>query len=120
MKQNTDSKNTVVVSVFGMEYPIRAEADAEYIRQVALYVDAKMKEIAHGVPFGSTTKVAILAALNVVDELFKEQAKREKMLEWINKRLAELSDSLTGKLASEIETDRPLTYEMDGSGYAAM
>jgi len=101
MRQTTDRKNTVVVNIFGTEYPIRAEADAEYIREVALYVDAKMKEVANSVPLRSTTKVAILAALNVVDELFKERTERETMLERVNARIAELTDVLTKKIAPE-------------------
>lgn len=99
MRPNTNKKNAVVVNIFGMEYPIRAEADAEYIREVALYVDGKMKEIADSIPLRSTTRVAILVAMNVVDELFKERAERKVMVERINKRLAELTDSLTSKMA---------------------
>ena len=101
MEKTTDRRNTVVVKIFGHEYSIRAEADAEYIREVALYVDAKMHEVANSIPLRSTTKVAILAALNVVDELFKERSEREVMLKRISKRLADLTDALTRQITPE-------------------
>ena len=100
-RKTTDRKTTVVVNIFGREYPIRAEADAEYIREVALYVDTKMREVADRIPLRSTAKVAILVALNVVDELFKERSEREAMLERIDKRLAELTDALASRIVPE-------------------
>lgn len=65
--------NVLKVNIYGKQYPIRGESDPEYIRRVARFVDAKMCEIdseAKGLP---ALKVAILAALNITDELFKAQ-----------------------------------------------
>ncbi len=56
---------------------IRGEADQEYILGVAGYVDRKMREITEKLPVASLSKVAILASLNIADELFKERACRE-------------------------------------------
>src|SRR6266705_2763430 len=72
-----DAKNVVQVQIFGHGYTIRGEADQDYITSVAAYVDRKMREITEKLPVASLSKVAILASLNIADELFKERARRE-------------------------------------------
>ncbi|HEV2105846.1 MAG TPA: cell division protein ZapA [Candidatus Eisenbacteria bacterium] len=73
-----DGKNVVQVQIFGHPYTIRGEADQDYILGVAAYVDRKMREITDKLPVASVSKVAILASLNIADELFKERAGRER------------------------------------------
>lgn len=71
------AKNVVQVEIFGHSYTIRGEANHEYILEVAAYVDRKMREITEKLPVASLSKVAILASLNIADELFKERARHE-------------------------------------------
>lgn len=71
------AKNVVQVEIFGHSYTIRGEANQEYILEVATYVDRKMREITEKLPVASLSKVAILASLNIADELFKERVRRE-------------------------------------------
>ena len=71
------AKNVVQVEIFGHSYTIRGEAQQEYILEVAAYVDRKMREITEKLPVASLSKVAILASLNIADELFKERTQRE-------------------------------------------
>lgn len=63
---------TTTVQILDREYKIRGAADAAYIREVAQYVDAKLREVSQGstVPPASE-RVAILAAMNIADELFQ-------------------------------------------------
>jgi len=87
-------KHTVKVNIFGGEYPIKSEADPEYIEKVAKYVDRKMREISEKVDIRSTAKVAILAALNITDQLFREKADKDKTLAEVEDRTAELAEWL--------------------------
>jgi cell division protein ZapA len=73
-----DAKNVVQVQILGQQLSIRGEADQAYIMGVATYVDRKMREITEKLPVASLSKVAILASLNIADELFKERASRER------------------------------------------
>jgi cell division protein ZapA len=73
-----DAKSVVQVQILGQQLAIRGEADQEYILGVASYVDRKMREITEKLPVASLSKVAILASLNIADELFKERASRER------------------------------------------
>jgi cell division protein ZapA len=77
----SDEKGGVTVEIFGNEYKVRGDADPEYISQIADYVDGKMKEVAHGTPVGSLTKIAILAALNIAEELFRERTEKQSFLQ---------------------------------------
>jgi cell division protein ZapA len=72
-----DTKNVVQVQIFGHSYTIRGEANQEYILGVAAFVDGKMREITEKLPVASLSKVAILASLNIADELFKERARQQ-------------------------------------------
>jgi cell division protein ZapA len=69
-----EPKNVVNVQIFGHAYTIRSEADEKHVLDVAAYVDQKMREITEKLPVAPLTKVAILASLNIADELFKERA----------------------------------------------
>src|SRR5512134_3722326 len=93
-----DAKNVVQVQIFGHSYTIRGEAEQEYILGVASYVDRKMREITEKLPVASLSKVAILATLNIADELFKERARREKLERELTDRAARLNEMLDGLL----------------------
>jgi cell division protein ZapA len=69
-----DESNATTVEIFGREYKIKG-ADDGYIRDIARYVDEKMKEVSRGTTLPSQDRLAILAAMHIADELF--QYKRE-------------------------------------------
>ena len=89
---------TTRVEIFGSEYHIRAEAEPDYVKNVAAYVDAKMRDIAENQKLVSSTKVAILAAINIADELFQERRKREQTEQDVSVKARQLSDVLTRSL----------------------
>ncbi|MDZ7373636.1 MAG: cell division protein ZapA [candidate division KSB1 bacterium] len=93
--------NVVKVTIFGSEYAIRGDTDPEYIRHVAEYVDSKMREIDESTSIKSSLKVAILAALNIADELFRERAEKEALLSSYHYKLQVLASRLEEYLARE-------------------
>ncbi len=95
-----NEKHTVRVSIYGNEYPIKSDADPEYIKRVAKYVDQKMREIAHKVDNRTALEVAILAALNITDELLQEKADKDKTVAEVEDRTAELTEWLEKTLHS--------------------
>lgn len=68
-----EPSRVVHVEIGGQRYPIRSTLDAAYVTQLAAYVDQKM-ELAARETSGDTLKIAVLAALNVADELFRARA----------------------------------------------
>ncbi|MBP8137189.1 MAG: cell division protein ZapA, partial [Candidatus Eisenbacteria bacterium] len=89
-----NDKAVVHVQILGQQLAIRGEADQEYILGVAGYVDRKMREITDKLPVASLSKVAILASLNIADELFKERASRERDGVSLGDRTARLTAAL--------------------------
>ena len=85
--------NTVSVTILGSEYKIKG-ADPEYIQRVAAYVDGKMRELERRLATGTPTKIAILASLNIADELFRERVERDKLDVELADRAKTLSRSL--------------------------
>ena len=85
--------NTVSVTIFGSEYKIKG-ADPEYIQRVAAHVDGKMRELERRLATGTPTKIAILASLNIADELFRERTERDRLHEELAERAKTLTRSL--------------------------
>lgn len=63
-----DSK--VKVRIYGQEYTISGERDEETIIEIADYVDVKMREISRFFSSNIPGSLAVLAAINIADELF--------------------------------------------------
>lgn len=61
----------VHVEVNGQRYPIRSTLDPAYVQELATYVDRKLRVAYDSAPSTDTLGLAILAALNIADELFR-------------------------------------------------
>jgi cell division protein ZapA len=68
-----DTPNLVHVEIFGLTYTVRAGADAGYVEKLAAYVDEKMREVSRGSGAVDSVRVAVLAALNIADECFRQK-----------------------------------------------
>jgi cell division protein ZapA len=67
---------------------------------IAGYIDRKMREIAHSSGIMSQSRIAILAALNIADELFQEREKDAKTRKIFEKQATGLSELLDSKLGA--------------------
>lgn len=76
----TDNKNQAIrVDIYGQSYQVRGDASDSHIQDVAKWVDNKMREIGKRSPNLDHTKVAVLAALNIADELLKVRKELEEI-----------------------------------------
>ncbi len=62
---------SVQVEIFGQTYSIKGVADPGYIKSLAAFVDERMKEAQKATGTVDSSRVAILAALNIADELHR-------------------------------------------------
>ncbi len=67
----SDDEGLVPVEIAGLRYAIRTELAPEYVARLAAYVDEKIRAAADLSPSGDPVRLAVLAALNVADELFR-------------------------------------------------
>jgi cell division protein ZapA len=74
------------VYILGQKYTIKGDAPEEYIRELASYVDKKLKEVFNAVPNVTPVKASILAALDIADELFRLRNQQEEMARHIEEK----------------------------------
>jgi cell division protein ZapA len=66
-----DDNRVIPINLQGQQYPIRTSLDPEYVQQLAAFVDEKMRAAGDATPSGDSLRLAVLAALNIADELFR-------------------------------------------------
>ncbi len=66
-----DSGRVIPVEIHGQRYPIRSSLEPEYVARLASYVDEKMRAAGEATPSSDSLRLAVLAALNIADELFR-------------------------------------------------
>lgn len=86
------------IEIFGSVYSVRAGHDQEHLRKLARKVDEDMRQIADQMASVDTTRIAILAALNIADELYQSQRRQEGEREEITERLTRLTRTLDDTL----------------------
>ena len=86
--------NILKVNIFGTEYPLKVSADIDYVQTVANYVDSKMAEVQDAKPSRPLHQIAILAALNICDELFQKKELDQSKLNDFKGRIERLNEKL--------------------------
>ena len=90
---NGNGSGNVRVDIYDQTYHLRG-SDTEYIAQLAEYVDTKMRLIAQQAATVDSLRVAVLAALNIADELHVLKRKYESIASDYNERAGELAGAL--------------------------
>ncbi len=65
------TEKVIPVEIQGQRYPIRTALEPEYVRRLAAFVEERMRAAADSAPTGDSMRLAVLAALNIADELFR-------------------------------------------------
>ncbi len=95
---NGNGSSNVRVDIYDQTYHLRG-SDPEYISQLAEYVDTKMRLIAQQAATVDSLRVAVLAALNIADELHVLKRKYESIATDYNERAGQLAGALDEVLA---------------------
>ena len=75
------------IEIYDQSYNVNAEDNEEYLKELAAYVDAKMRSVAEATHMVDSLKVAVLAALNIADESFTLRKRVEKCVSMVEKAL---------------------------------
>jgi cell division protein ZapA len=97
------------IEIYGQKYRIRVKGDEDekYIGHLTSYVDQKMHEVAVKSKSADATKIAVLAALNIADELFLGQKQLDQLNEAIGHMETEM-ESLEVHLSRDENTYKSL------------
>lgn len=87
------------VEIYGRRYRLRSTHEGSDIVKLAAFVDRHMRQLAQHLPQVDSAKLAVLAALNIAEELFREQqldpgTRTEKVRERVEGLIAKLDAAL--------------------------
>ena len=86
---------SVEVEIFGGTYTIKGDSDPEHVRALARFLDEKMRAAARSSPSTiGAHKIAVLAALNIADELFSLRTRQKDVDNMIRRKTGDLFDLL--------------------------
>jgi cell division protein ZapA len=77
----------VKIEIYDQVYNVSADQNEEYLTELASYVDGKMRSIAETTKMVDSLKVAVLAALNIADEMFTLRQKQQEIEGPLRKRV---------------------------------
>ncbi|MDF0729045.1 cell division protein ZapA [Cytobacillus sp. S13-E01] len=78
-------KTRTTVDIYGQQYSIVGTESTSHVRLVASLVDAKMREISAKNPYLDSNKLAVLTAVNTVNDYLKLKEQYEKHEQQVNK-----------------------------------
>lgn len=84
--------NKVTMNICGQEYTLVADESAAYMEKVGALVDEKMRQVLDALHV-SQTDAAVLAAVNLADELLKNQAAAENLRRQVKNYLDEATQA---------------------------
>lgn len=87
------NSRSIKVKIHGNDYYIKSGYDEEYIKILAGLVDQTMQEIQQRTGITANPRLAILAALNIADILYKSELESQKLVELITKKLSKAIES---------------------------
>ena len=70
--------SVITVEIAGQRYPIRSALDERYVTELAAYVDQKMRAASDSAPSSDMLGLAVLVALNIADEFFRERNQQQQ------------------------------------------
>ena len=96
----------VKVNILGQDYVVRSAAGQKYLEKVAAYVDEKMEEIkASGIDDSQQLRIAILAAMNITDELFTYKKEKKKFVDKVEAKTIAITEFIENRIHA-IEADK--------------
>lgn len=82
----------IEVTILGQKYTVKGNESEDYIKRLAAFVDEKLKEVYNSAPNITPLKAAILASLNIADELHKLKESQDSL----TKNIEEKANALSG------------------------
>ena len=102
-----ENKIKTTVRIGGVDYSMAGFESEEYMHRVAILVDRKISDIERSHPALSTSQAAVLAAINLADEVLKLREENEALDERFNTLRAEALEAAKPKEAGVSQLSKP-------------
>ncbi len=100
-------KRLIEVEIFGQTFTVNSEDDETYVRQLASYVDQRMRQVGGTSKTAVPLRVAIMAAMSIADEYYKASHREAE----IEQEAARLSSVLLERIEQSEKLDGMATSE---------
>ena len=111
------ARTPVKVEIFNRTFTVTSEDDEQYVRELASYVDQRMRQIEGSTRTAVSLRVAIMAALSIADEYFQACTREAEM----KKEVERFSTLLCERLEqSEQHDEDPTSIPPCSDGEAGM
>ena len=100
-------QKVVKVNILGQDYVVRSAAGQKYLERVAKYVNEKMEEIkSSGIDDSQQLRIAILAAMNITDELFTYKKEKEKFVDKVEAKTIAITEFIENRIHDIEESNK--------------
>lgn len=96
------TKRVVDLELFGQRFTVNTDTDAERVRDIVDFVNRRLETIRDASRRVQTDQIALLAALNIAEELFSERDRRRSLKRSVRDRSMRLLDALDS-ISKEVE-----------------
>ena len=91
-------RNLVRVEILGREYTVKSDEGEGRVKNIAEYVNRKIKEVSAGSQTVSTLNLAILAAMNIANEYFEAIEDKNTFCRTIEARSGRLIEMINSQI----------------------
>jgi cell division protein ZapA len=102
-------KRQLTIDVLGTSFVIQSDESAEHLSRLSSYVKARIEEVKSRYSFADPLTIAVLAALNIADDMFKSRDGREPQL--TGEEISSVAQRLLDKMDDELLQHTPLEEE---------
>ena len=94
------------VKILGQDYVVRSSAGQKYLNEVSSYMNEKMNEVkASGIDDSQQLRIAVLAAMNITDELFTYKKEKNIFIEKVESKTKAITEFIENRI-EEIESEK--------------
>ena len=87
------------VKILGQDYVVRSSAGQKYLNEVSAFVNEKMDEVKEsGIDDSQQLRIAVLAALNITDELFSFKKAKQKFIEQVETKTRSITNFIDNRI----------------------
>ena len=99
-------KRQLKVDLLGASFTIQSDESTEHLNRLAGYVKSRIEEVRNRYPFAEPLTVAVLAALNIADEMFRVREGREPSEA---SEIDTVAERLIGRIDDDLLAHTPLS-----------
>ncbi len=96
----TTEKRSVTIKLNGQSFPIRTDDDQAYLEEVSAFINKKLEEVRRTTGRVETSQIALLALLNITDELFRTREENRRLRDDVGRRAESLLSAIDEMAAS--------------------